>query len=338
MFTFGFYNAMKHDRRYNAEEVSSMFDGIILDGIYMHVGNRFIVKSKEELDDTVVVGSGRAWFNHTWSLNDSDMAMKGPKSDVVKNRIDAIVIDVDTRDLQRKNQLLWVTGPITGSNDGQRPTLINAEGHYQYPLCYINRRASSKVIHQADITNMVGTSSAPFVTGVLQGMDIDDLVAQWADQWHRFVVRYQEETVEWRDQKQKEINAYITEWKNQMDSFTTTEQKRFLEWVRALEEVLDENTAGHLYNMIVSSTDTEFNHYYGLVNSNTIINADGNHITTSSEEGTSVTNIGDEVSGVQIITTVVTPQKGSFKYTKTTKITTSKTGSTIETSYTRSSK
>lgn len=355
MFTFGFYNAMNHDRRYNAEEVSSMFDGIILDGIYMHVGNRFIVKSKEELDDTVVVGSGRAWFNHTWSLNDADTAMKGPKSDVVKNRIDAIVIDVDTRDLHRKNQLLWLTGPITGSTP-TRPTLIKSDGHYQYPLCYIERRASSKVIHQADITNMVGTTSAPFVTGVLQGMDIDDLIAQWQDQWHRFVVKYQEETIAWRDEKKAEINRYITEWRNQMDSFnvelknwTDTKKQEFMNWFVTIENILDENAAGHLYNMITEQnttinqfseqiTEKLFLQQYDLVNGTTTINESGDHIVSSTDNGTATTDIGQEVNSTQTITTVVVPKTGSYKYTKTTTITVAKTGTTVRTSYTRSSK
>lgn len=33
-FTFGFYNSLNGDRKYNAEQVSSIFDGLISDGVY----------------------------------------------------------------------------------------------------------------------------------------------------------------------------------------------------------------------------------------------------------------------------------------------------------------
>ena len=37
--TYGFYNSIKGDRKYNALEMSSIFDGIIVDGVYMSIGD-----------------------------------------------------------------------------------------------------------------------------------------------------------------------------------------------------------------------------------------------------------------------------------------------------------
>ena len=36
--TYGFYNSINGDRKYNALEMSSIFDGIIVDGVYMSIG------------------------------------------------------------------------------------------------------------------------------------------------------------------------------------------------------------------------------------------------------------------------------------------------------------
>ena len=44
-FTYGFYNSKNHDRTYNAEQMSSIFDGLIEDGIYESIGGAFLVKS-----------------------------------------------------------------------------------------------------------------------------------------------------------------------------------------------------------------------------------------------------------------------------------------------------
>ena len=37
--TYGFYNSINGDRKYNALEMSSIFDGIIVDGVYMSIGD-----------------------------------------------------------------------------------------------------------------------------------------------------------------------------------------------------------------------------------------------------------------------------------------------------------
>ena len=43
--TYGFYNSINGDRKYNALEMSSIFDGIIVDGVYMSIGDALNVKS-----------------------------------------------------------------------------------------------------------------------------------------------------------------------------------------------------------------------------------------------------------------------------------------------------
>ena len=42
--TGGFFNSKDHDRRYNAESISRLFDGIIEDGVYETYGDK---KNKE---------------------------------------------------------------------------------------------------------------------------------------------------------------------------------------------------------------------------------------------------------------------------------------------------
>lgn len=51
--TYGFYNSRNHDRRYDAIQMSSIFDGIIRDGIYMSIGDHMIVKADAGMMVTV---------------------------------------------------------------------------------------------------------------------------------------------------------------------------------------------------------------------------------------------------------------------------------------------
>lgn len=174
-FTYGFYNSKNGDRKYNARQIAQIFDGIILDGVFMTVGDCFAIKPSSGM--SVTVGSGRAWFDHTWSYNDSDIIMTTTESDVVLDRIDAIVLEINDNDSTRKNAIKWVTG--VASSNPVKPSLINTNNHHQYPLGYITIPANSTEITAANIEYVVGTSECPFVTGVLQGMNIDNLIAQW---------------------------------------------------------------------------------------------------------------------------------------------------------------
>lgn len=180
--TFGFYNSQNKDRRYNANQMSSLFDGIIKDGIFESIGDKLMVTAGSGM--TINVGTGRAWFNQTWTYNDSDMLINVDASELVLNRIDTIVIDVDK--LARTNSIILIKG--TPASEPTAPTLINDADaqHYQYPLCDIYVGVGVTEITQDKITNRVGVDS-PFVTGAVQSVSVDELVAQWDAEFHNWM-------------------------------------------------------------------------------------------------------------------------------------------------------
>ena len=205
--TYGFYNSKNKDRRYDAIQMSSIFDGIIRDGILQHVGTAMMVK--ESTGMMVNVGIGRAWFNHTWTLNDALLPLTVPQSEVILNRIDAVILEVDSRESVRANTIKIVKG--TPATNPVKPSMIKTNDRWQYPLAYIRVNSGVTSIRQANITNTVGTSECPFVTAPLEKMSIDALVAQWKDQWDAF---YEKETSDmeatnsfWKDQWSKWFNA-----------------------------------------------------------------------------------------------------------------------------------
>lgn len=217
--TYGFYNSKDGDRRYDAIQMSSIFDGIIRDGILQHVGTAMMVKESEAM--IVNVGIGRAWFNHTWTLNDALLPLEVPQSEVLLNRYDAVVIEVDSRESIRANTIKIVKG--TPSSNPAKPTMISTNDRWQYPLAYIYVAAGVTSIRQANITNCVGTSACPYVTAPLEKMSIDDLVAQWQDQWKEF---YEKETADMQS-----TNAF---WKEQWSTWFTAQtseiQAAYLAW------------------------------------------------------------------------------------------------------------
>lgn len=173
----GFFNSLNHDRLYDAEQLSSIFDGIIIDGVYQGVGDAFAVTAVSDQDNTVSVGTGRAWFDHTWTVNDLEYAITLDPPNEMLGRIDAIVLDINREESTRKNSILLVKG--TMSSDPQKPTLVKSNRHNQYPLAYITLPAgSSGPISNSNIENKIGTSDCPLVTGVLETLDVDTFVNQ----------------------------------------------------------------------------------------------------------------------------------------------------------------
>lgn len=163
--TSGFYNSLDGDRRYDAVQMSSIFDGMISDGVYESYGNKFEIKATTGV--TVTVGTGRAWFNHTWTLNDSLLTVVLPEAHASLNRIDEIVIEIDSTESVRANTIKVVSG--VAATTPSRPSLTRTATVNQYSLGYIYRVAASTVVLQADITNAVGSLDTPYAASILTG-------------------------------------------------------------------------------------------------------------------------------------------------------------------------
>lgn len=240
--TFGFYNSKEGDRRYDAIQMSSIFDGIIQDGILQHVGTAMVVKESEAM--IINVGIGRAWFNHTWTLNDALLPLVVPQSEILLNRYDAVVLEVDSREAVRANDIKIIKG--TPASNPMKPTMVKTNDRWQYPLAYIYVGAGVTSIRQANITNCVGTSECPFVTAPLDKVEIDDLIAQWQDQWKEF---YEKQTTDMEETNKFWKEQWSTWFLAQTEEMADWKQKsetEFREWFDQLQELLDSNTAASL--------------------------------------------------------------------------------------------
>ena len=192
MITSGFYDSVNGDRKYNAEQLSAIFNGIINDGVLMKFEEAFSVRA--DSGNRVTVGKGRAWFNSTWINNDASLSIPIPAlPGSGLHVVDVLVLEVnrgaDVRAAAAKFAEQYVSSDASlteGSAIEQAidSKLINTATLHQYPIAAIYRKVgTTDDVTQADITNFVGTSHCPYVTGILEVVDIDDMVAQWGDQF-----------------------------------------------------------------------------------------------------------------------------------------------------------
>lgn len=178
--TSGFFNSLNGDRRYTAEQFSELINTLVNDGVFQNIGTAFSVTANT--GNEITVGIGRCWFNGVWLMNDALYPITLRDSELLLNRIDAVVIEINHSESVRSGSIKMVSG--TPASDPQRPVLTKTDEIHQYPLAYIYRKAGVNEVSQADITNMIGTSECPYITGILETQDIDKIVAQWEAQFN----------------------------------------------------------------------------------------------------------------------------------------------------------
>ena len=156
--SYGFYDSYNGDRVYNAEQFSSFYDGLINDGVYYSVGQRFHVSVNSGMN--IYVDTGRAWFNHTWTFNNQKLSLTVSTADTVYSRIDAVIIEINKQN--RTNSIKIKKG--TAASSPARPTMTRSGPVYQYALAYITVPANAKSIVASNIVNVVGNVETPMVS------------------------------------------------------------------------------------------------------------------------------------------------------------------------------
>lgn len=283
----GFFNSLNGDRKYNAAQMSAIFDGLIIDGVFASIGTAFAVKAAGGL--TVNVGIGKAWFDHTWTVNDSILPMTAPEAEVLLDRIDAVVLEVNGMKSVRENTIKFVKG--NPSSAPSRPTLTNEGNVHQYPLCYIYRKYGTAVINQADITPMVGTESTPFVTGILQTISLDELLGKWQDELDRFTDARSKEVDDWIAQEESDFTAWFNKMKADLqqeqtvlDQWIASEQADFLAWYNQMKDQLSGDVAGNL-QLEIDKEEVKRILLVGFEDGTKEFSDDGTVITSTASDG-----------------------------------------------------
>lgn len=170
----GFFNAQNGDRVYDADDMGNILDGIITDGVYATVGQCFEVSAAGA--SGVTVGSGRAWFRGKWIYNDTSLALpigttvpstseaqlwdELPAAHPTLARYDAVIINVNTAQAVRAVQIKVKSG--IASSSPVHPGMANSDTLLQKAIAFIYRPADSTTVTEANVTNVVGTTSTPY--------------------------------------------------------------------------------------------------------------------------------------------------------------------------------
>lgn len=184
--TYGYFNSINGDRVYSADQMSEYFDGLVSNGVYESVGGALQVMASTGM--SVNVQTGRAIINSKWLKNDAVLPLEISAAHAVLNRYTAIVLRLDL-----VNRLMTITTKDgTPASSPTKPALQNDASAVELCLAYVYVGAAVTSITQANITDMRGSSSCPWVTGIVDQVNTSTLFAQYQTAYQEFYAQMQE--------------------------------------------------------------------------------------------------------------------------------------------------
>lgn len=204
MVTSGFFNSMNGDRLYNADEMTLYFDGLVSDGVYASVAEAMVVKANTGME--ITVGAGRALVKLRWCKNDAELPLTLNPADVQYGRYDLIVLRCNLSEAARE-----ITIDIKSGEPAQTPKypeIVDTEVIKEMPLAAVYVKKNATTIYQSDITDLRGSASCPWVTGLIRQVDTSQLFLQYQTAYETFYKQSTEAFNEYFNGKMAEINAW----------------------------------------------------------------------------------------------------------------------------------
>lgn len=175
--TYGFFNSVNGDRKYNADDISNYFLKLISNGVFATPSNAMQVQANTGM--TVQVSAGWGFIQCKWINNSAPYLLTLDASDVVLNRIDRVVLRLNASTSVRTMSIAIKKG--TPASNPVAPTLTRVTGGiWELSLAQIYVGAGVTSISQANITDeRANTSVCGFVTGLIDQIDTTNLFAQY---------------------------------------------------------------------------------------------------------------------------------------------------------------
>ena len=202
-----------YDRAISSEPLRNLLHKLFTDGILPDVSTNLQVVADTGMN--VVVKAGFAIVQGCLKLEENDRTLAIQASSATNDRIDTVVLRLNSNDDQRYCDLYVREG--TPSTNPVRPNLVRSDSVYELGLADIFVTKTITSITQSKITD---TRYEAERCGVISSLSEFDTTTIY-----------------------KQVQADLKDFKD-------TEQAEFLSWYENIKNILDENTAGHLQSEI----------------------------------------------------------------------------------------
>lgn len=211
--TYGFFNAIKqsdgtYDRVYNADQMSTYFEGLVSDGVYESVDDAMQVLAGTGMQ--VQVGAGRAIIDSKWLKNTAAYPLTINAAHVTLNRYTAIVIRLDLS----ARTISIVTKDGENATAPIKPTMTNSETVKEICLAYVYVGRGVTTITQANIEDTRPDNNVcGWVTGIVQQVDTSKLFLQYQTAYEQQLQTMQD----WQEAQETAFNTWFTALTDQLN-------------------------------------------------------------------------------------------------------------------------
>lgn len=202
-----------YDRAISSEPLRNLLHKLFTDGILPDVSTNLQVVAGSGMN--VVVKAGFAIVQGCLKLEENDRTLAIQASSATNDRIDTVVLRLNSNDDQRYCDLYIREG--TPATNPTRPNLVRSDSVYELGLADIFVTKTITSITQSKITDTRYEAERCGVISSLSEYDTTTIYSQ--------------------------VQADLKEFKD-------TEQADFLAWYENIKNILDENVAGHLQGEI----------------------------------------------------------------------------------------
>ena len=217
--TSGFFNSLDGDRKYNAEQMSEYYRGIISDGVVQNYKNALQVQENSGMDINVL--PGRAYIDSRWMEVDATEILTITSSHVTLNRYTAVVVKLD----MNNREMILTTVDGTAASTPTKPNVVDTETVKYLILAYVYVGAGATAITQANITdNRANTAQCGYVSGLINQVDTSVLFEQWEAGYAQAMAEMEDWQADMQEQfedwfetltGQLQVNTYIEEYTKQ---------------------------------------------------------------------------------------------------------------------------
>ena len=202
----GFWDAVNYDRTYSADDMNKPYSRLIADGVFAAnngtpSSDLQVTASGSGMNISVLKGQGI--FSKKWFENTSSVLITVPENTARYSRIDSVLVQIDRRTSGRAGYIVYRTG--TPAATPEPPAINQVSGVIEYRIANVAVEAAATSISQADITDLRGSASCPWVTGLIRQVDTSTL---WAQFQAAYEAQYNQYTADYSDYIERQRQAW----------------------------------------------------------------------------------------------------------------------------------
>ena len=263
MLNYSFFNSVidqegNPDRAFDANDFSKYFGTLIKNGIFPNPSSNFQIQG-DQGNMSVKAERGLAWIEGHLAYDDSVFILNIDPADSVLDRIDRVVLRLDT--LERC--IKWVVKKGELSAKPIAKELQRDADAYEIGIADVAVNHGIASITQSMITDLrMNTELCGWVTGTVTQIDTTTLFNQM-EQWkNEYIAKSNNWTTEqknlflaWVKQFETDSSTWKTEQEELFANWSTTEKNKFDEWLKSIKDVLSGDVAGNILTKVNKNTE-----------------------------------------------------------------------------------